>query len=264
MNSDGLDPLGDARDQQIAVLQRELAAAQAELLALVATVSHDLRAPLRHITSYARLVQEDAGPQLTEEVQGFLSTITDSALRMGAQLDGLLALSRVGSAALRLQSVSLAELIASICTDLQVRHADRRIAWQIMLPVDLPAVVADAALLRQALCEVLGNAVKFTAMRADAVIQVSAGALVHGDTVRLCVQDNGAGYNPALQAQLFTVFGRLHSASQFAGIGMGLVLARKCLQRMQGSVDSCSAAGGGCTVTVLLPAAPASDGDRDQ
>src|SRR5512133_1238568 len=98
---------GDSPQEQIAALQAELAALRAEMREFAATVSHDLRAPLRHIVAYAQLVQEDAGPQLDAEVQGFLSTITDSARHMGVLLDGVAALSRVGSAPLTLCAVPL-------------------------------------------------------------------------------------------------------------------------------------------------------------
>ena len=243
--------------ERIAALQAELAAVRAEMQALTATVSHDLRAPLRHITSYVQLVQEDAGPVLTPEVQGFLTTISDSARHLGAQLDGLLALSRVGTVALSPQAVALGPLVASVVEELSAHAARqspaRQLQWQISDA--LPTVQADPALLRQALVQVLGNALKFTAPRATAVITVAALAAADAPAGQtgLRVQDNGVGYNPAQQAALFTVFGRLHSAQQFAGLGMGLALTAKALQRMGGTVAAQGVVDGGCCVTLTLP-----------
>lgn len=243
--------------ERIAALQAELAAVRAEMQALTATVSHDLRAPLRHITSYVQLVQEDAGPVLTPEVKGFLGTISDSARHLGAQLDGLLALSRVGTAALSPQVVALGPLVQSVVDELAAQAAQqspgRPVQWQVADA--LPTVQADPTLLRQALVQVLGNALKFTAPREAAVITVEplAAADVPAGFAGLQVQDNGVGYNPALQSALFKVFGRLHSVQQFAGLGMGLALTAKLLQRMGGTVAAQGVVDGGCCVTLTLP-----------
>ena len=245
--------------ERIAALQTELAAVRAEMQALTATVSHDLRAPLRHITSYVQLVQEDAGPVLTPEVQGFLTTISDSARHLGAQLDGLLALSRVGTAVLSPQAVDLAPLVADVVQELSAQAARqypaRLVQWQVADA--LPIVQADPTLLRQALLQVLGNALKFTAPRDMAVIAVAplAAADAPAGHTGLQVQDNGVGYNPAMQSALFKVFGRLHSVQQFAGLGVGLVLTAKALQRMGGTVAAQGVVDGGCCLTLTLPLA---------
>ncbi len=248
--------------ERIAALQAELAAVRAELQALTATVSHDLRAPLRHITSYVQLVQEDAGPLLTSEVQGFLTTISDSARQLGAQLDGLLALSRVGSATLQLQPVALGPLVQSVVDELAAQAARsspaRTVQWQVADA--LPTVQADPALLRQVLGHVLGNALKFTAPRETAVIAIAPVARFHSadaasGLAAVQVQDNGVGYNPALQSALFKAFGRLHSAKEFAGLGMGLALTAKALQRMGGTVAAQSVVDGGCCITLTMPLA---------
>lgn len=239
--------------ERIATLETELAAQRAELQALTATVSHDLRAPLRHITSYVQLVQEDAGPLLNAEVQGFLNTISDAARQLGTQLDGLLALSRIGTAEVSLQPVALGPLVAAVIDELKSSLSARYVQWQV--DDALPSVQADASLLRQALTHVLGNAIKFTAPRAQAVIKVQAVEGAGDGLVTLQVQDNGVGYNPAQQAALFNVFGRLHSAQQFAGLGMGLALTSKALQRMGGTVTAQGVVDGGCCITLRLPKA---------
>lgn len=239
--------------QRIATLEAELAALRGEMQAFTHTVSHDLRAPLRHIVSYAQLVQEDAGPLLNAEVQGFLATMTDSARHMGRMLDGLGALSQLGTAAVTLAPVPLRPLVDEVVATVASQHPGRSVDWRIA--PDLPTVMADTALLRQALQQVLGNAVKFTTPGAAAVVDIHTVASGSAGFATLQVRDNGVGYNPAQQAALFKVFGRLHTAKQFDGIGMGLVLCRKALARMGAAVDTHSSLDGGCTAVLQLPLA---------
>lgn len=242
--------MSDAADARIAALEAELAAQREAMQAFTATVSHDLRAPLRHIVSFAQLVQEDAGPQLGAEVQGFLSTITDSARHLGVLLDGLAELARIGTLPVALGPVPLQALVQGVCAELAEQYPGRAVDWHIAS--DLPVVQADATLLRQALMHVLGNAVKFTAPREHAVIAVTAQPGESDGFVALQVRDNGVGYNPAMQDKLFQAFGRLHSPREFGGIGMGLALTRKIMQRLGGSVDSEGVVDGGCCVKLLL------------
>ncbi len=240
-------------EQRIAELEAQLAALRAEMQEFTYTVSHDLRAPLRHIVAYAQLVQEDAAEQLDPEVQGFLATISDSARHMGMLLDGLTSLSRLGVAQVTLASVPLQPLVQEVCAELTLQSGQRKLEWRIA--VDLPSVRADAALLRQALLHVLGNAVKFTSPRPQAVVTVSALANMPTTTVALEIADNGVGYNPALQGKLFKVFSRLHSSKAFEGLGLGLALTHKIMQRLDGSVQASGVVDGGCRVTLCLPAA---------
>lgn len=240
-------------EARIAALQAEVDLLRAEMQDFSYTVSHDLRASLRHIVSYAHLVQEDAGPLLNEEVQGFLATITDSAKHMGVLMDGLMELSRLGTVALQPETVSLQTLVADVSEGLSFSHPQRRIRWKVAH--NLPEVQADAVLLRQVLTQVLDNAVKFTAGREEAVIEITRQSLAKPGMAVLQVQDNGAGYNPALQSKLFHAFQRLHGPKQFAGIGMGLALARKALQRMGGGISAQGAVDAGCCITLTLPSA---------
>lgn len=244
------EPSPDNTHARVAALEAEVAAVRAEMQNFTYAVSHDLRTPLRHIVSYAKLVQEDAGPQLDAEVQEFLTTITDSARHMGVMLDSLLALSRVGIVRVEMATVSLQELVQAVCNELSKLHPHRSIVWHIA--ADLPQVLADATLLRQALTQVMANAVKFTAPRDQSVIEVKQLSEPGSGLITLQVTDNGVGYNPALQGQLFHVFGRLHSANQFAGVGMGLVLARKALERLGGSIDIVGGVDAGCCVQLRL------------
>lgn len=243
--------MADAQDRRIAELEAELAAVRAEMQDFSYTVSHDLRASLRHILSYAQLVQEDAAALLPAETLGFVHTISDSARHMGVLMDGLMELSRLGTVPVSLASVPLQALVQDVVAELQLQHATSQIAWQ--LPTDLPTVMADAGLLRAALLKVLDNAVKFTANRALRQIDISAQHDASGQHVLLQVQDNGAGFNPALQAKLFKPFSRLHTTKQFPGIGMGLALTRKLLEQMGARVEAVGVVDGGCTVYITLP-----------
>jgi light-regulated signal transduction histidine kinase (bacteriophytochrome) len=237
------DTMPDSAD--IETLRAELAAARAELQDFTYTVSHDLRADLRHILAFAEIVQEDAGPQLDAEAQSHLATITGAARHMGVLMDGLMAYSRIGTVAVRLEPVPLRPMVLEICEALQTQHPQRSLEWRVA--AELPVVQADATLVRQLLEHVLGNAVKFTSPRAVAVIDVE------NDGAALVVRDNGVGFNPTMQSKLFHVFGRLHSQRDFDGIGMGLALSQKMLQRMGGSMSAEGVVDGGCCVRINLP-----------
>lgn len=235
---------------RIVVLEAQLAQLQRELQDFTYTVSHDLRAPLRHITSFAKLVQMESTAQLNEEAQGFLTNVVDSAALMGRMLDGLLALSRVGSTPLNPQPVALATVLQAAGTAVQARYPGRTVDWQ---PTsNLPTLATDAALLQQALTELLDNAWKFTAKTAQPQVALWTEPLDNG--VRLLLRDNGAGFTTQQTERLGLPFVRLHSAQQFPGVGLGLALARKCVQRLGGTLQLQAAAQQGCTVVLELPA----------
>ena len=242
-------------EQRIAQLESELAAQRAEIQEFTYCVSHELRASLRHIVSYARLVQEDAGPQLGSEVQGFLATLTDSARNMAVLMDGLMELSRLGSVALHCGPVSLADTVRCAQEMLASHYPQRQVQWRV--DAELPQVWGDAALVALAVRQVLDNAVKFTAFVPQAAIDVSAQADTALGVVRLTIADNGAGFNPAQQGSLFKPFQRLHTVRQFAGIGMGLALTRKAMQRIEGAVSLQGQVDQGCSVELVFKALPA-------
>jgi signal transduction histidine kinase len=188
-------------------------------------------------------------------VQGFLATMTDSARHMGVLLDGLLELSRIGSMPLQLDAVAPLPIIRDVCAELSAQHRSRSLEWH--LPEHLPTVQADVGLLRLVLTHILGNAAKFTAPRALGVVEVIGRQTTeYGGALELVVADNGVGFNPALQERLFIVFGRLHSAREFEGVGLGLVLSRKALQRIHGAVEIEAVHHRSCRVRILLPRAP--------
>ena len=236
-------------EARIAALEAELAAQKREMQDLVFTVSHDLRAPLRHIVSYAQLLRDEAGTALDAEALGFLDTVTGSARQLGTMLDGLLELSRIGSATLNVDAVDLNALVAEVVRDQQALENGRSIVWQVQ--ADLPSVRADAVLMRLALQQALANAVKFTRHVAQARIAVQAEAKASAEVV-LCISDNGAGFNATMAGKLFQPFQRLHSAKQFEGLGIGLAKVRKSLLRMDATARLESLPEGGASITITL------------
>jgi light-regulated signal transduction histidine kinase (bacteriophytochrome) len=238
--------MSGSESDQIALLQAELLAQRAEMQEFSYAVSHDLRAHLRHVLNYAQIVNEEAGARLPPDLQGMLTTIGDSARQMGDMLDALAELSRLATAPVALGPVDLQAMVSELRVEIDTAAAP--IEWHIANA--LPAVQADAALLRIALRHVLDNAVKFSAAREHPVITVSA---VEADGyIALQVQDNGAGFNATMQDKLFRPFQRLHSARQFPGLGIGLAVTRKVAQRLGGTVSIQGQAGQGCTVELVL------------
>lgn len=238
--------------------ERELAELRAAQDEFLRAVSHDLRAPLRHITSYGPLVAEllqDAGLQgeALAEAQEFLATMDHSARRMGRMLDGLLQLSRIARTPLQRQPVALSDLAHEVQAVLaaQAQAQERAVQWHIA--PDLPSVEGDSVLLRQLLAELLGNALKFTRGRDPAHIAItaeySAEPSADGSLI-LRVQDNGVGFNPAQAGGLFGVFQRLHRETEFDGVGAGLAAVRAIAQRHGGEASATAAPGAGCTVSV--------------
>ena len=242
-----------ARSQQQVA---DMAAAQEEF---VRAVSHDLRAPLRHVTSYGTLVREvlgDLPPEVAQgpEVQealGFLATMDQSARRMGLMIDGLLALVQASRAPLRAQPVPLAAAVAEARRALAAMEAGRAVEWRV--DADLPTLQADPALLQGLLVQLLGNALKFTRPVAQPCITVRADAAPAG-CVAFTVQDNGVGFDPARAGALFGVFQRLHRENEFDGVGTGLTLCRAIAQRHGGTATATAVPEGGCTVRVQWPA----------
>ncbi len=241
-----------ARSQQQVA---DMAAAQEEFLR---AVSHDLRAPLRHVTSYGTLVREvlgDLPPEVhqgaeVQEALGFLATMDQSARRMGLMIDGLQALVQASRAPLRLQPVLLADAIAQARGTLAAAEAGRHVEWRVA--PDLPVLQADPTLLQELLVQLLGNALKFTRPVAQPCITVSVDVAPAGH-MAFTVQDNGVGFDPARAGTLFGVFQRLHRETDFEGVGTGLALCTAVARRHGGEVTASAVLGGGCTLRVQWP-----------
>lgn len=234
--------------------ERELAALRAAQQEWVHAVSHDLRAPLRHVLSFGPLVEEllQSGPLAgaeLDEARSFVQTMDQSARRMGAMFDGLLQLSRAARQPLQWQPVELGTLLQRLTHELQRSPdmAGRSVQWQ--LPASHCVVRADAQLLQQALQAVLANAVKFTRPVSAARIAVEVRREATG-RVRVTVADNGVGFDAARAAGLFGIFQRMHRETEFEGIGAGLALVRQVCRRHGGDAGIQAQPGQGCRVSL--------------
>lgn len=235
-------------------LQRELALARSALEEFTYSVSHDLRASLRHVNAYVQIIREDLGEQTPAAIAAHLATVSQSAQQMGRQIDGLMELARLTRVELQLATLDGAELVRDVCAALAPALEGRALEWQVAS--DFPALRADATLIRQVWTHLLTNALKFSGARAPARIELSWQAHAPG-WCALTVADNGVGFNPQYQDKLFHAFGRLHSTREFDGLGMGLALTRKIVERHGGAVWARGAPDGGCSVSFTLPLARA-------
>lgn len=222
--------------------------ANEELESFSYSVSHDLRAPLRHILGFAQLLERRIGADLDTNAREHLQTITQAARQGGRMVDDLLEFSRMGRRELGDATVSLAEAVAEVRGELALDEQGRSIEWRIGA---LPEVHGDPALLRLALKNLLGNAIKYTRSRAHATIEVDAA--VEGASVHLWVRDNGVGFDMKHSDKLFGVFQRLHSGDEFEGTGIGLANVRRIIARHGGSTWAEGIVDGGATFHITLP-----------
>jgi light-regulated signal transduction histidine kinase (bacteriophytochrome) len=180
---------------------------------------------------FANLMQQEAGPSLSENNRRQLTTISQSAKRMSCLIDDLLSFSRLGQSGLQKTEVDLDGLIQETLGDFQTETKARNIVLEIH---PLPPVQADRALLRMVLVNLISNAVKFTGARANAKIEISS-TPGDGETV-ISIRDNGAGFDPKYASKLFGVFQRLHSDDEFEGTGIGLANVQRIIHRHGGRV----------------------------
>jgi len=225
----------------------ELEVANKELEAFAYSVSHDLRAPLRHIDGFSKILLEAHTDKLDEEGQRYLQFLRNGSQKMGQLLDALLALSRVTRAEMRRQPVDLSALASAVLADLRKEQPER----QVELTIE-PGVGAegDPQLLRVALDNLLGNAWKFTSKRTVAKIQF--GATRQRDQLVCFVKDNGAGFDMAYADKLFGAFQRLHSGEEFPGTGIGLATVQRIVRRHGGRVWAEGAVDQGATFYFTL------------
>lgn len=236
------------RAEQMAELAEELGRANKELEAFSYSVSHDLRAPLRHIVGFSDLLIESAGSEDGAMRERFLKNIKQSALLAGKLVDDLLSFSQMGRAALRPTGVDMTELVSGCIDKLDLEIGQRKVDWHIDR---LPVVNADPNFLHLAMFNLLSNAVKFTGAREQAVIRIWHEDA--GDEYVFHVADNGAGFNMEYVHKLFGVFQRLHRLEDFQGTGIGLANVRRIVERHNGRVWAMSVLGEGATFSFSLP-----------
>ena len=241
-------------DRQVRDQVVQLAALNQELEAFSYSVSHDLRAPLRHMTGFASLLQRSAVDRLTEKEARHMRTIIDAATRMGRLIDDLLAFARMGRAPLNRQRVSLETVVDEALQEVDGAPGGRAVSWHIHRP--LPAVEGDPAMLRLVFVNLLSNAAKYAGGRAAPAVEVGVGG--GPDETVVYVRDNGVGFDMQYAHKLFGVFQRLHSADEFEGTGIGLANVQRIVRRHGGRVWAEGVVDAGATFFFSLPTMGAS------
>lgn len=236
------------RTQKLVATNAALAEANQELEAFAYSISHDLRAPMRHIAGFSDLLRGAIGAGLKPEDAENLATIHDTALFAGRLVDDLLGFSRIGRTQLGVTEVDMTELVAQCRLALEPETGRREIRWQVQ---PLPPIQGDRGLLKVVLQNLLANAVKYTGPRPIAEIEVGARAEDGG--VTYWVRDNGVGFDPVYAHKLFGVFQRLHRAEEFEGTGIGLANVRRIVQRHGGRTWAEGRLGQSATFYFWLP-----------
>jgi light-regulated signal transduction histidine kinase (bacteriophytochrome) len=241
-------------EERVKVRTSQLEAANQEWEAFSYSVSHDLRAPLRHIDGCAELLRQNPGLNLDDEDKQHLNIVTTSAKRMSKLIDDLLHFSRMGRRELRRQECDPNTMIAEVLQEMSLNSENRKIEWKIEA---LPKVSADPSLLKQVWANLLSNAVKYTSRRDRA--EIAIGCKIDGDQFEFFIQDNGAGFDMRYADKLFGVFQRLHTSKEFEGTGIGLAHVRRIVLRHGGFTWAEGKVDEGATFYFTLPRATKSE-----
>ncbi len=236
------------RAEELAALSEELRRSNKELEAFSYSVSHDLRAPFRHIVGYSELLKKQEWSELSEKGKRYIDTIIESAYTAGTLVDNLLRFSQMGRTALKPRQIDMNALIDEIRHQLTMHTPGRRIEWVIG---DLPHLTADPVLIRLVFENLLDNAIKYTRPREKARIEIGS-TRKEGETV-IFVRDNGVGFDMKYVEKLFGVFQRLHRMEEFEGTGIGLANVRRIVERHGGRAWAEGALDRGATFSVALP-----------
>ena len=250
---DEVGQLTDAFNHMLEQVQRReqaLTQANKELESFSYSVSHDLRAPLRHVIGFGELLERRAAGALDEKATRHLGNILEAARKMGNLIDDLLVFSRMGRAAITIAEVDMRRLVDEVIYDLRIETERRKIDWKI--PQALPVVQVDRNLIRQVWSNLIGNAIKYSKTRDVATIEI--GGEDQGDGFyRFWVKDNGAGFDMNYVHKLFGVFQRLHDGTEFEGTGIGLANVKRIVVRHGGNAWGEGKVGEGATFYFSLP-----------
>ena len=245
-----------AHMDEIRRLNRELAehsmrieAVNKELEAFAYSVSHDLRAPLRHMVGYTELLHKTGAAMLDDKGRRYMLMILESAKRMGNLIDDLLAFSRIGRAETRETLVSLEQLVREVQSEVSHETDGRNVAWKVG---PLPDLYGDRSMLKLAIVNLISNAVKFTRTRSTPEIEIGCSDKP-SDGIVVFVKDNGVGFDMKYVNKLFGVFQRLHRIDEFEGTGIGLATVQRIIHRHGGHVWAEGQVGAGATFYISLP-----------
>jgi PAS domain S-box-containing protein len=236
-------------NEQLTRRSADLEVTNKELEAFAYSVSHDLRAPLRHMVGYAELVQKNPSLNLDETGRRHMQNILEAAKRMGNLIDDLLAFSRIGRAETRETMVSLEQLVKEVRTEIGQDVRSRGMTWKVG---PLPDVYGDRAMLKLAFVNLISNAVKFTRTRSQPEVEIGFTDQPANGVV-VFVKDNGVGFNMKYANKLFGVFQRLHRADEFEGTGIGLATVQRIIHRHGGRIWAEAQLGAGATFYFSLP-----------
>ncbi|MFP8779720.1 PAS domain S-box protein [Hydrogenophaga sp. RWCD_12] len=242
--------INDELENRVVERTEQLLAANKDLESFSYSVSHDLRSPLRHISSFVSLLEEHLANNGDDTTLRYLGTIGNSARHMSQLIDGLLAFSRLGRAAVNVMPVDFTMLVEAVVSQIAHDTEGRVVDW--VIAQDLPVVQGDALLLREVWANLLGNAFKYTRPRERARIEIGW-SVDPAVGYTFYVKDNGVGFDTKYAQKLFGVFQRLHRASDFEGTGIGLALTRRILERHGGSIWAESQPGEGSVFHFSLP-----------
>lgn len=240
----------EAEKAKVEAASQSLEAANKELEGFSYSVAHDLRAPLRHVDGFSKILLEDHGADMKEEARRLLEQVRDGAQHMGTLIDELLNFSRLGRRELQRQITGLNSLMEEARTGLRAEGDGRAIEWRVGR---LPYADCDPALMKQVFSNLLSNAVKYTRPREQAVIEV--GQIANNGETAIFVRDNGVGFDMKYVGKLFGVFQRLHRPEDFEGTGVGLALVQKIVQKHGGRIWVEAALDRGATFFFTLGAA---------
>jgi signal transduction histidine kinase len=235
-------------NDDLRVRNEKLELANQELEAFSYSVSHDLRAPLRHMSGFAELLNKRLQSHLDEQTRHYMDAINKASKKMGMLIDDLLAFSRIGRADIQNRKVSLNNLVRTSIRELREEAKERDITWEID---ELPDICGDQAMLRLVLDNLISNSIKFTQPRPQAIIRI--GAKQERNEWIISIKDNGVGFNMEYVDKLFGVFQRLHAQDEFEGTGIGLANVRRIVSRHGGRTWAESAVGQGATFYFTLP-----------